>query len=214
MTNSFSQLDLEQLSSWMDGELAPEQELEVQKLVSENPAWAQAYRQLQELDKALDQWEVPETPANLSSKIIRNTKPKPFIVRMTRWAAPLATAAVIVLMVLVLQQGSNMQGKPGFKTSGQTTKNPRKMRTPSKRTYRVPTPQQQAMLLENYSRRMQFKQQWMAKYEWLLVVLGSFTPEELNELKKLPKDMVSKRIIQRRDELIKKGKLKFVPNPR
>jgi hypothetical protein len=213
MANSFSQLDLEKISAWMDGELSPEQEREVQQRIDDDVEWAQAYRQLQEVDKALGQWDVPAIPDGLASKIIRNTKHKPLLLRAAKWVAPLATAAVIVLMVLVLQQ-SNPTRTKGIAKSASIPQASQQTGPRNVVRHRVPSPQEQARLLENYSRRMQFAQQWMAQNEWLLVVLRSFTPEELRELKKLSQEEKTKQIIQRRDELVKKGILKFVSNPR
>ena len=217
MTNSFPQPDLEKISAWMDGELDPQQGREVQKRIDEDPEWKQAYRQLQEVDEVLGKWEVPATPNYLAGRIIRKTKPKPLLLRAVKWVAPLATAAVVVLMVLAIQR-SNLTRTRGLVKSGSVQPRSQKAR-PDVVTYRVPSPQEQARLLEDYSRRMQFAQQWMAQNEWLLVVLKSFTPEEIKELKTLSQDEATQdeatqRINQRRDELVKKGILKFVPNGR
>jgi len=212
MTNSFSQPDLEKLSAWMDGELAPEQELEVRKLVSEDPSWAQAYRQLQETDEVLDHWKIPATPDYLAARIIRNSKPKHLLLRVVKWASPLAAAAVIVLMILVMQQ-SKIARTRGVAKSGAMPRS-QQTRPGGALRYRVPSSQEQARLLENYSKRMQFEQQWLAHNEWLLVVLRSFTPEEVKVLEKLPQDEVSRRIIQRRDKLVKQGILKRILNSR
>jgi len=196
----------------MDGELSPEQEREVQQRINEDPDWARAYRQLQDVDTALGQWEVPATPNNLASRIIRNSKPKTLLLRAVRWVTPLAAAAIVVLMVLSMWQSKTTQGGGAVAKSGSVQQRRQQVARPV--VYRVPNAQEQARLLENYSKRMQFKQQWMARNEWLLVVLSSFTPEELKELKNLPQDEVTQRIIQRRDKLVKQGILKRVPNSR
>ncbi|MCK5114331.1 MAG: hypothetical protein KAR11_06165 [Phycisphaerae bacterium] len=209
MNNSFPQPDLEKISAWMDGELDPAQEREVQQRIEEYPQWAQAYRELQGLEKALDLWEIPAASHDLADKIIKHNKPKPLLLRATKWVAPLATAAVVVLMVLAFQQGNPRRTtNRGLAKSGAIQKQQQIRQTDR----RVPTVAQQRMLLENYSRRMQLQQQWLAQNGWLIAVLRSFTPDEVKQLQTFPQNEVNKRIIQRRDELIEKGVLKRVPS--
>lgn len=214
MADSFSQFDLEKISAWMDGELASEQEREVRQRVGEDQAWARGYRQFREVDDALSRWEIPATfgSKHLAARIIRNSRPKNLLLLAVRWAAPLGVAAIVVVMILsMLQQGKSMRGRGASTASIQQRS---RQTRPDAVRYMVPNARQQARLLENYSRKMQFTQQWMARNEWLLIVLSSFTPQELTAMKNLSHDEGTKRIIQRRDELVRQGTLRRVANPR
>jgi len=98
-----AQPDFEDLSAFVDGELPPARAAEVEALVAADPAWRKAHRELTALDAALNAYTVPDPPADLAERIVRGAgeAPRPLVVRIARYLAPLAAAAAVVLAVVL-----------------------------------------------------------------------------------------------------------------
>lgn len=121
MSGQLGQSEFEDLVAYLDGELDARRAAEVRKLVETGPAWREAHRQMRELDAALDLYAAPPAPSDLAERICRNVRRKsrqPLVIRIVRWAAPLAAAAAILLFVVLSRpwdggQGTG-QGGPGL----------------------------------------------------------------------------------------------------
>jgi len=94
------QSDIEDLSAWMDGELADADARRVARLVETDPAWTDAHRELKALDDALEAMPTPAPQRPLTEKIVRAATRRRTRVRFIKFAAPLAAAAAIILAVL------------------------------------------------------------------------------------------------------------------
>jgi anti-sigma factor RsiW len=64
------QPDFEDLSAYLDGQLPPERQAEVERLCREDPAWRSAHRELLAVGEAMDGVAVPPAPAGLAERII------------------------------------------------------------------------------------------------------------------------------------------------
>ena len=94
------QSDIEDLSAWMDGELADADARRVAHLVEMDPAWTRAHRELKALDDALGAMPTPTPQRPLTDRIVHAATRRRARVRIVRIAAPLAAAAAILLAVL------------------------------------------------------------------------------------------------------------------
>lgn len=92
------------LSAYRDGELSPARRAEIEALLAGDAAWQAAHAELASLDALLDRCP-PPPPADpeMASRIIRNVRAaRPsFIIRLARYAAPIAAAAGILVAVAV-----------------------------------------------------------------------------------------------------------------
>ena len=73
------------------------------------------------------------------------------------------------------------------------------------------SPEEQEKLIKQYDKLINLSAQKQAAYlqraQWLHVVVESFTAQERDELTKLPPDQRAKRLLERKTELVKQGKL-------
>ncbi len=101
-----TQDDFDDLSALLDGELSPRRTGEVEALVQADPHWQTAWQELQAVDEALDAYGVPSAPQDLPERIItaahRLGHTRPVILRIARWAGPVAAAAAAVVIAVAL----------------------------------------------------------------------------------------------------------------
>ncbi len=102
MTERLGQNDRDDLSAYLDGELSADEAERVRSTVEADPAWADALRELGELDALLDAWAPPEAPADLGERIIAAADHRPRG-RVLSWpkvfAGAMAAAAAILLAI-------------------------------------------------------------------------------------------------------------------
>ncbi len=103
MSFSLAQSELEQLTAYLDGELPPQEAQQVRQLIDSDPAWADAYRQMNSLSAAMDLVQVPAVRAGLADEIVAKVQARgpATPVRVIRLLVPLAAAAAIVVAALV-----------------------------------------------------------------------------------------------------------------
>jgi anti-sigma factor RsiW len=103
MTYQLEQSDFDDLSAWLDGELAADRAAEVGRLVAEDPAWLAAHEELRAVDAALGDWPAPQPRADLAERVIQHCRAagrRRQVVRVAAWLAPAAAAAAILLIVV------------------------------------------------------------------------------------------------------------------
>lgn len=122
-TERLTQSDFDDLSAYLDGELAGPRAQQVRQLLATDATWQQAHRHLVELNGALDAFAAPALPAGLADRIIakahETARPRT-VIRLVRWLAPAAAAAAILVAVLVLQQHKGPQGTQADRQVAQT----------------------------------------------------------------------------------------------
>ena len=102
MEERLSQTDLEELSAYMDAELAEPGLSRVRDLLHTSPAWTRALERLQALDRAMEAYIAPPAPSDLAQRVLRRTTHSHTIARPSlRWMVPLTAAAAIVVAMLV-----------------------------------------------------------------------------------------------------------------
>lgn len=109
MTAKLNEQQLEQLSAWMDGELEPAEAQRVQRLVADEPAWAEEHARLLALDRRLDAWAAPAPRDALAGQIVAAAHRSRRRLVLVRWLTPAAAAAAIVLAVVLLHAGPTNQ---------------------------------------------------------------------------------------------------------
>jgi anti-sigma factor RsiW len=111
MSYETRQPDIELISAWMDGELDAPVAAAVQRQITEAPAWAEALRELQAVDAALDLLPAPELKVDLTERIMEEAHCQPaMLARVLRYALPAAAAAVFLLACLVWPQPPKRTG--------------------------------------------------------------------------------------------------------
>jgi anti-sigma factor RsiW len=102
MNRELTQLELEDLSAYVDGELAADRAAQVAGLIASDAAWARAYADLKALDGLLGSVAAPTVPADLAERIIANVGPQPASRRVIRmpWLKAAAAAAAAVLIAV------------------------------------------------------------------------------------------------------------------
>ena len=119
MEEKLNQIDLEDLSAYMDGELTDPSLSRVKDLLRTSPAWKRALEQLQAVDRAMEAYITPPAPADLARKVLAKVAlvHRPALIRPSfRWMIPLtaAAAAVIVLMLAgAIQRPARHRGASG-----------------------------------------------------------------------------------------------------
>ena len=105
-SGSPGQHEFDDLSALLDGELPPERAAEIEALVRSDQRWRAAWLELKAVDAALDDYPVPAAPADLAGRIVaaarRLRRSRPIVIRIARWAAPLAAAAAAVILAVAL----------------------------------------------------------------------------------------------------------------
>jgi len=117
MSERLRQSDFEDLSAYLDGELAAERAALIERLVAEEPAWRRAAEEVQALHRALETWPAPKTPEGLCERIVRGVRlagrPRPRIIRLARWLVPAAAAAILLVVTLTRQGRPAPKADPG-----------------------------------------------------------------------------------------------------
>ncbi len=105
MEERLSPTELEDLSAYLDGELAEADRARVEGLLKTRAAWRQAMDGLRAVDRALDAYVAPPAPAGLAQRVLRHVaaagRRAPLIRPSLRWLVPLAAAASILASFLV-----------------------------------------------------------------------------------------------------------------
>jgi len=70
---SLGQSDFEDLSAYLDGQLDADRAAAVEELIRTDPAWGDEWTRLQAVDRALDAYDVPAPPSDLTDRILRET---------------------------------------------------------------------------------------------------------------------------------------------
>ena len=114
MEDKLTQIDLENLSAYMDGELADPERARITELLRGSPAWIDALRRLQSVGRAMEAYAVPPAPEGLADRVLRKTSHAHRAVLLPkaplRWLAPLAAAAAIFAAILIFQ-AANRPGR-------------------------------------------------------------------------------------------------------
>ena len=226
MGEKLSESELADLCAWLDGELDPHRSDEVASLVESDPAWAQARRQMQSLNDVLDTWVSPQVPVELAHQIASQAR-RPAVSRAGRflhWATGVAAAAAITLGLMLHFAGPSPQARPHtvipdqFVEAGQDVFS-RMDASASRRTaadkrasrnaivFLKMSPEEQQKLLAQYERAAAASAKARrAQARWLRVVLGSFTPEQRDQLRRMTPAQQAKAFLTRRAELTRAGK--------
>ena len=96
------QSDLEQISAWMDGELAAEQADRVAQLVEQDDDWRAAYEQFRAVEQATDM--LPETivpPEDLPERIIQSVYRRRRIIKALQIGVSVAAAACVLIALWI-----------------------------------------------------------------------------------------------------------------
>jgi hypothetical protein len=105
----------EDLSAWLDGQLAPDQAEQVRRLCEQDPAWSAAQAEMKALDGLLDLYRPPTCPAGLAERIAREVPARvrptrKTVLQFARWLVPLAAAAAVLVGVLLHEHFSAESG--------------------------------------------------------------------------------------------------------
>lgn len=107
MSQNSRQIDWEDLSAWLDGELPAPRAVEIDRLVRDEASWRDAAEQLRRMDAALDAWSVPAAAEDLSGRAIasvrRSRRHSLRAVRLVRWLVPASVAAAVLLTAVLWQ---------------------------------------------------------------------------------------------------------------
>jgi anti-sigma factor RsiW len=93
------QVEIEELTAWMDGELPPDRQQRAAAMVRERPDWRAAHRDFLAVDAALELLPAPAPSGDLTDRIVRAAHRRRLAARVFRALAPLAAAAAIVVAV-------------------------------------------------------------------------------------------------------------------
>ena len=116
MKQNLNNTELETISAWMDGELDPDESRQVECRVQEDPDWAEAYRQFQMVDTALDCMETPSVPDALKSKIVASASLRSRSDVLRKILTAVSVAAVIAISVSIYLH----MGNPPEENTGTT----------------------------------------------------------------------------------------------
>lgn len=228
MDKKLTQAEFEDLCTWADGELDPKRADEIARLVDKDPLWGQAHRKLQSLDEALNTWTTSNIPVGLCQQIIKQAK-RPLLSpwnRMVRWATPIAAAAAIVVGI-TLHFNSTPPGKTNLAKPNRFVSDGRdavaRMGSPVSPTTRptvsgkylsrnapsllTMTPEDQQELLARYEHMVAASARWHEQNRWLVAVIASFTPKQLEQLRSMTPSRRARIFLMRRNKLIRTGKL-------
>lgn len=93
---------MEELSAYVDGEVASDRAADIAHLVETDALWRQAHQELLDLNAALDAYVAPSPSSDLAARIIANIhrrEQKSLASRLLRWTAPLSAAAAVLIAV-------------------------------------------------------------------------------------------------------------------
>jgi len=98
---------MDDLVAYRDGELDAPRHEQVRRLVRQDPTWRQAYEQMQAVDGLLDAYEAPPASPELAGRVIEHVydadRRRARLVWFARFAAPIAAAAAILLLALIVR---------------------------------------------------------------------------------------------------------------
>lgn len=104
LPRTLNEQEFDDLSAFRDGELSPARRAEIETLLAGDPAWQAAGAELANLDALLDRCPAPP-PADpaMASRILQKVRAaRPgLILRLVRYAAPVAAAAGILVGIAV-----------------------------------------------------------------------------------------------------------------
>jgi hypothetical protein len=103
MDQANHQVDWQELSAFMDGELSAERAGEIARLLASDGGWAEAYRQLQAVHASLDLLRPEPMRADLTDRIVRAAGRRSrtlFVIRLAGAAAAACLVAAAVLAFL------------------------------------------------------------------------------------------------------------------
>lgn len=101
--------ELAELSAYLDGELPSQRAEKISRLLERDDALAAAAEQLRAVDRALDLLEAPAPAADLADRIIAavEARRKTAVVKIAKYLAPLAAAAMLLAAILFWQPFSH-----------------------------------------------------------------------------------------------------------
>ena len=104
------------LSAWSDGEVTSERSAEIERLVREDRAWADALGDLKAVDSALEAWTGPACPEGLTERIIRGVpaseRPGRKAAHLLRWLVPAVSAAAAAILLAVILRSPDVTPPP------------------------------------------------------------------------------------------------------
>ncbi len=115
------QSELEQLTAYVDGELPADEASVVAERIAADPTWAAVADELAKLDGLLDAWDAPPLRRDLTEAIVIRTAQRPGMPRWVRLAAPLATAAAVLLLVWAFRSFSGNPEEPEIASTPRQT---------------------------------------------------------------------------------------------
>jgi hypothetical protein len=101
MGHELTSSEWDDLSAWLDGELPAERAKEIEARVASDPAWADAHRDMQAVEAALDSWQAPAPGDDLAARIRQAARQQRRPLRIPRLAIPLSVAAAAVVLIAV-----------------------------------------------------------------------------------------------------------------
>ena len=114
MTNKITQSDIELLTAFLDRRLQAGMVLSVEARLRVDPDFAQALKDLRNLDNLLDAYEEPSSAAseNLADKIVTQCRRSRTIHRIGRWFVPVAAAAAVIIATTLWIAAGNDNSNP------------------------------------------------------------------------------------------------------
>lgn len=104
MDSKLTQLDMDQISAYCDGELSAAEAAEVKVRIAQDGSWREAYERLGSLGAMLDAYTAPAPSADLAARIIAASRTqrtqRPLVTRLARYLVPVAAAAAAAVLVL------------------------------------------------------------------------------------------------------------------
>ncbi len=97
--NGLAQPELDELTAWMDGELAGTDARRIAELVRADPRWRKSHREFLAVTEALAGMPAPAAGPGLAERIVRRAHRERVTSRIWRVAAPLAAAAAVIVAV-------------------------------------------------------------------------------------------------------------------
>lgn len=100
MSDKLTQSDLDNLSAYLDGELADQDAQRVASLLATDQVWQEAAAGLADLDAALSEYTTPAPAGNLAARIIAASRKEPMpqnvVIRIAKYLVPAAAAAAAI----------------------------------------------------------------------------------------------------------------------
>lgn len=117
MSTRLTQLDFENLSAYLDGELGGDLRAEVEQRIVADPAWRKAYAELASIEKSLDAYAAPAADADLAARIlagVRQAEHRAMGWRVAKWLAGAAAAAACITLGFVLFTRPDVKPTPAM----------------------------------------------------------------------------------------------------